>query len=981
MSDPHDFGPLGACSEAADRAVGAETDLDAVRLAVLLEIACDAIVAVDRDGLIVLINASAEQMFGFAREELIGRPAEVLVPSHARKSHVLDRVVYLEDPQPRRLEVTAARRDGSEFPVEITLNTLATAGGFLVVAAVRDIAERKRVEARSERLAAIVGRSHEAIIAVSLDGLVTDWSAGAQRMYGYSAADAVGRHVGMLCPSGEQEHELERILESLAAGEEIDNFETQRRRKDGAVIDVSVTISPIRNARGDVAGASTVARDIGERKRSAAALTDAEERFRGAFEEAPIGMVMLTPRLLVSRVNAAMCRLLGRTADEVVGCSILEFTHAEDVRRSLEWNYSRSGGDTIAPLIKRYVRADGSIVEAQVTTALIEPHGSERYFFSQCEDVTARRRGERQRAVIANLGRMALEYGDVVALMREAVRMVREILATTNCIVARCSVGGEVRMVAGDGDTPGFTLGPEHPTQTAQTLELSQPLLSNDLAREKRFPVPRIVLERGLRRGLSVPEPERSDARHVILAHGTASMPALTTEDVQFVQAVADVLAGALDRSATENELRRRALEDPLTGLANRTLFSSQLDAELRHARRLGNRVCVLVLDLDRFKTVNDTLGHSAGDALLSQVAARLTGCVREEDLVARPGGDEFTILCSRTASDHAVAELAERLIDAVIEPFDLGGREVFLTVSVGVAVSEHGSGTPEELLRDADTAMYRAKERGGNRFEIFDLVLREHLIARMSIESELRHALERDQLELHYQPLIDLSDERVVGFEALLRWRHPDRGLIAPDQFIQIAEETGLIIPMGSWVINRVCAQLASWPEQIHASANLSALQITPQLVPEVARGLARHHLTPRRLVLEITESLVLDPAIKSVVSSLRALGVQLALDDFGSGYSSLGSLQRFPLDVLKLDRTLTDSLGESSGVAVVHAAVELGRALGVDVIAEGIETKTQLDVLRELRCPLGQGYLFAKPLPLAEAQSRIVDAARPPA
>ncbi len=744
------------------------------------------------------------------------------------------------------------------------------------------------------------------------------------------------------------------------------------------MVEVSVTISPIRNTRGDVVGASAVARDISGRKRATVALVEAEERFRGAFEEAPIGMVMLTERLRVSRVNAAMCRLLGRDAHELVGRTILEFTHPDDAQRSVEWNDAKSRGEVTAPLIKRYVRPDGSIIEAEVTTALIEPQGSERYFLSQCQDVTVRRRGERQRAAVGDLGRRALGYGDVVALMGEAVRMVREILVTTNCVIARCSATGEVRVVASVGDAPGFTLAPGHASQTANTLELGQPLLSNDLARETRFPVPGIVLERGMRRSLSVPVPERSGARHVILAHGPPGMPSLTLDDVQFVEAVAHVIAGALDRSPSEDELRRRALEDPLTGLANRALLASQLDAELRHARRLGSRVAVLVLDLDRFKTVNDTLGHSAGDALLRQVATRLTACVREEDLVARPGGDEFTVLCTRTASDGAICEVAQRLVDAVVEPFELEGREVFLTASVGVTLSEHGAETPEELLRDADAAMYLAKERGGSRFEVFDVALRQHLVQRMAIESDLRHALERDQLELRYQPVIDLADERVVGFEALLRWRHPTRGLIAPDQFIQIAEETGLIVPIGSWVLHEVCAQLARWPEQIQASANLSALQITPQLVPEVERQLAQHRVAPARLVLEITESLVLDPVIKPVVASLRALGVKLALDDFGTGYSSLGSLQRFPLDLLKLDRTLTDSLTEECGVAVVRAAVELGRALGVNVIAEGIETQTQLALLRDLRCPLGQGYLFAKPLPLPDAQDLITNPAR---
>ena len=302
------------------------------------------------------------------------------------------------------------------------------------------------------------------------------------------------------------------------------------------------------------------------------------------------------------------------------------------------------------------------------------------------------------------------------------------------------------------------------------------------------------------------------------------------------------------------------------------------------------------------------------------------------------------------------------------------------MTASVGVAVSEHGSESPEELLRDADAAMYRAKNLGGGRFELFDPKLRQHLVQRMTIEGDLRHAVTRDQLELHYQPIIDLADERLVGFEALLRWRHPDRGLIAPDQFIQIAEDTGLILPIGSWVLHEVCAQLARWPDEIQLSANLSALQITPELVLEVQHHLAEHHVKPDRLMLEITESLVLDPSVKPVVSSLRSLGVQLALDDFGTGYSSLGSLQRFPLDLLKLDRALISSLSENTGAAIVRTAIELGNALDVRVIAEGIETRAQLDTLRELGCPLGQGFLFARPLPLDQALHLVNGPAHPP-
>ena len=751
----------------------------------LLESAVHAIVVVDESGRMVLVNPAAEALFGYRREELVGEPVEMLVPEGMRGSHGRRREVFtagaLNRPMGIALDLIACRKDGTEFPVEIGLARLHTPGGVLISAAISDISERKAAQVELAQLAAIVESSDDAMIGKTLDGRITSWNPAAERIYGYSAADTVGKHIFLLCPSPAQEQEIAGILRRVAAGERVDHFETRRRRKDGSVIDVSITISPIRDDPREVMGASTVAREITERKRAADALAEAEGRFRGAFEEAPIGMVMLTRELHVLRVNNAMCELLARDAEGLIGRSVLDFTHPEDVQPSVAWIDSRSEGRLLPPLMTRYLRPDGSIVEAQVTTALVEPNNSEPYFFSQLQDVTQRRRAERQKEVIADLGRHALGTADVSVLMGEAMRMVREVLSTTNCATVRQVAGGEPRLVAADGEWFGFTIGSARVSQTAYTLQVAEPVLSNDLLDETRFSVPPTALETGMRRGLSVPVPERGGIGHVIVVQGPAALRPFTTDDARFLEAVAHVIAGALDRAAAEDELRRRALEDPLTGLANRALLASQLESELRHARRLGDRVCVLVLDLDRFKDVNDTLGHSAGDTLLRQVAVRLSCCVREEDLVARVGGDEFTVVCTRAASDHAIAEVAGRLVQAVVEPFEIDGREVFITASVGVAVSEGGGGSPEELLRDADAAMYRAKGLGAGRFEIFDIALRHHLVQRMEIESDLRRAIEREQLELHYQPLINLSEERVVGFEALLRWRHPERGLIAP--------------------------------------------------------------------------------------------------------------------------------------------------------------------------------------------------------
>ncbi len=792
-----------------------------------------------------------------------------------------------------------------------------------------------------------------------------------------TTAQAAGRDRLTLCSCGEQEREPQLLLpDRVAATEPIDHHEARYQHKDGGAIETPLSPSPPK-LDADEEGVATIGLARAMSERTERALVDAQERIRGVFEEAQIGMVILSRGLLIRHANAAMSRLLGRDAKELVGRCILDFTHPEDAQPSRDWTKARLAAADAAPLLKRYLRPDGSIIQAQVTTTLITPPGSEPYLISNCQDVTEQRRAERQKAVIADLAKRALECRDVIDLMHEAVSSVRAILETTLCIVARHSSAGDVRLIAADGESISWTIGPGHPTQTAYSLKISRPVISNDLLCETRFSAPPSVLARGMRRSLSVPVPERSGARHVILAHGPASMRPLTWEDVRFVEAVANLIAGALDRASSEdelrNELRRQALEDPLTGLANRALLANQLEAELRHAHQLAAQVCVLALDLDRFKAVNDTLGHSAGDALLQEVAERLSKCVRDGDLVARPGGDEFTVICTLTPDDRTITDIAQRLVDAMIEPFLINDREVFVTASVGVSISQHGTQTPEELLRDADTAMYRAKELGGSRFEAFDATLRQRLVHRMAIESDLRHAIERQQLELHYQPVVDLADQRIVGFEALLRWRRPNRGIIAPDEFIAVAEETGLIVPIGSWVLDTVCEQLGRWPAEIRISANLSALQITPRLVSEVTRLLQAHSVAPDRLVLEITESLVLDPPIKPVVSQLRALGVLLALDDFGSGYTSLGSLQRFPLDLLKLVRTLIDSLTEPNGAAVIQAAVELGRALGVEVVAEGIETETQLATLRQVRCPHGQGYLFAKPLPLPDAQNLI--------
>ena len=438
----------------------------------------------------------------------------------------------------------------------------------------------------------------------------------------------------------------------------------------------------------------------------------------------------------------------------------------------------------------------------------------------------------------------------------------------------------------------------------------------------------------------------------------------------------------AVERTRAEATMAHRALHDPLTGLPNRLLFVDRLALALARSGRSSGSVAVLFLDLDNFKAINDSHGHEAGDQLLVHVARRVEGALRPADSVARFGGDEFMILCDAVEDERDAAVIGERVLAALERPFPLGEGEVALGGSLGLALGGQES-TPEGMVRNADIAMYRAKERGGARYEIFDPAIGERVVNRLNQESELRQAIERDELRLVYQPIVAVSDGRLVGAEALVRWEHPERGLLAPAQFLPLAEETGMIVPLGRWVLQEACAQATRWQENsrlLRIAVNVSAHQLANnELGPLVIEVLARTGLDPSRLGLEITESVLLEESRISVdlLGELRALGVQVSLDDFGTGYSSLSYLRRLPLDTVKLDRAFISGLAET-GVdrRIVAAVVQMARALSMTVIAEGVETAAQWACLRELGCHLAQGYYFARPMPAGQMTSLVAEA-----
>jgi diguanylate cyclase (GGDEF)-like protein/PAS domain S-box-containing protein len=439
------------------------------------------------------------------------------------------------------------------------------------------------------------------------------------------------------------------------------------------------------------------------------------------------------------------------------------------------------------------------------------------------------------------------------------------------------------------------------------------------------------------------------------------------------------------ERKTLEDELARQAFHDSLTGLSNRAVFRDRVDHALARSARTGQRLAVLLLDLDGFKTVNDSLGHDVGDELLVAVGQRLEAGGRTSDTVARLGGDEFAILLEDEVDEGRAKTVAKRLLTELASPFDIRGREVFVRASIGIATGAGPASQTDELIRNADTAMYAAKSAGRARFELFQPVMHEEALAQFEVQADLQHVLERAELVLHYQPIVGFEAGDVRGMEALVRWAHPTRGLLGPGEFIRVAEETGLIVPIGRWVLREACRQTQAWRSDglgspdLWVSVNLSTRQLfEPDLVSQVHDVLAETGLDPAALTLEITEGSLMQD-LEQTVSKLRGLkelGVRLAIDDFGTGSSSLGYLRQFPIDLLKIDKSFIDDIVSTGteGAALVRAIVELAQTLHLDIVAEGIEQTEQVPALRSAGCHVGQGFLFARPMPVEAMRALLV-------
>jgi diguanylate cyclase (GGDEF)-like protein/PAS domain S-box-containing protein len=799
----------------------------------------------------------------------------------------------------------------------------------------------------SQRLAAVVRSSSDAIFAKTLDGTVLEWNPAAVRLFGWSPDEIVGRSIALILPP-DRADELARIMERIRHGELVEPLETVRIRKDGRAVDVSLTVSPIRDSSGRVVGASTISRDITLQKAAERALRDSEERFRLSFENAPIGIALVSTDGRFLRVNRVLCDMVGRSELDLLEMSFQEITHPEDLDADLGFVRQMLAGEIRTySMEKRYIHADGHPVWVQLSVSLARNDaGTPLHFISQIADIGSSRRAEQRFAALVESAPDAMVI-----------------------------VGPDGRLLLVNRQTE-LLFGYRREELIGQPVEMLLPDAVGGRHQEHRAAYFRDPRPRPMGSGMEL-YARRSDGTQVPVE---ISLGPLHTDEGTVVSAAIRDITG---RKKADAALAHAALHDALTDLPNRVLLADRLEQALVRSSRSGHPVAVLFLDLDRFKLINDSLGHAAGDQVILTATERLLATVRSGDTVARFGGDEFVVIAEQHEGGLPAAGLAARINAVLRDPFTVEGSEVFLSASIGIALGTGGHATADGLLRDADAAMYRAKERGRARVEFFDEAMRVEAAGRLETQNALHRALDRGELRLFYQPVVELASERVVGVEALLRWEHPQRGLLAPRSFIPLAEEAGLIVPIGQWLIEEAARACAHWRSQgLFVSVNLSARQLRqPDLFGVVAGAVRANALPSGALRLELTESLLMEDLELHgrALTALRDLGVTLAIDDFGTGYSSLTYLRRFPVKVVKIDRSFVAGLGRNlADSAIVDSVIKLAHALDLEVVGEGTETAEQVACLRDLGCDKAQGFYFAPPGP-SEAIDVLLASGRP--
>ncbi|GMT39509.1 MAG: hypothetical protein IEMM0001_0244 [bacterium] len=909
----------------------------------------DAVMFVDTERRIAMNNPAVHTMFGYSDEELIGQTTEIL---YADKQDFRDqgRRRYRTGPDTVNApyEVRYKRKDGTVFWTETLGTQVKDANGTIIgfIGMFRDITKRKQAEAVLEdkevRIRMIFESTLDALIVFDEKSIISEWNPQAEIIFGWKESEVIGRTLmeTIIPPNFRERHQWGmETLSATDAGSILNRrMELRALHRNGNEFPIEITVSPLHHD--ETWTFSAFVRDLTERKQAEEMLRASEQELSAILNSLQDAYYRVDSEGRIIRASPPVQKLLGYTPEQLLGTMLADL-YVEPQRREIFLRQLEEQGGVIENYETQLQHKDGFSVWVSTNAHYIrDKRGSPIGVEGIARDISKLKAAE---DLNSRFGRILDNSSNEIYVFDA------DTLYFTQVNRGACQNLGYSKQEL-KGLTP-VDLKPDYTWE--DFTELLQPLYRS----EKK----QIVLQTRHQR--------KDGTLYPIEVRLQLSQQESPPVFVAFIQDISV-------RIKNEKQLQYLAHYDALTNLPNRVLFTDRLDQSLARARWHEYAVAVLFLDLDRFKIINDTLGHNVGDQALQALSERLNGCVHEGDTVARLGGDEFAIVLEDIASADDVAHTARKILDALSQPSRLDKYEFIITTSIGISLFPIDGENTQTLLKHADIAMYRAKDEGRNTYQFYSADMSAKAFERLNLETNLRHALEREEFVLYYQPQQNLADGSIFGVEALLRWQHPDLGLISPMEFIPLLEETGLIIPVGEWVLHTACLQARAWNdsglEPLCMSVNLSGRQTNnSNFIATVEQALKDSKLDPVLLELEMTESILMHNMQTTIntLETISKMGVRFAIDDFGTGYSSLSYLKRFPIDTLKIDYSfIRDLTKDPEDATLVEAIIAMGRTLHLNVIAEGVETEQQVKFLRMHECDSIQGYLISKPLPAQE-------------